>query len=269
VDSLRHVYEQAITEKFGYPRGWMANWPLGLDQRLGQVGTVGDDGESFNQDGVLADYGITASGDPDADQPDGPWEYTSNHEISIGIETNASLPGWEWIANAKAGLKCGFSNNGGLVLAVGGSRFEKLANLDGLRSELLEAANAGRMRVGQAVVVQQQIGDTGLVITSEGSSGELAATTNFDVGGAGKPTLASFGADFHLKQQSASVAHNSFPSGFSIAFRLIKLGRRGWFWWKHITIEGIRPIGPDDEEMLLGPDDYFAPLPDADFSMTS
>ena len=265
MDSLRHVYSKAVIKKYGYPEGWMANWPAGFDRIPGHVGTIGDDGESFNKDGVLADYGVTANPDSDPVQPDGPWDYTSNDDITVDIGVDASLPSWEWIANAKAGLKCGFGHNGGIVLAVGSSHQEGLANLDDLRAQLVAAANDGRIKAGKAVIVQTHVADLGLLITSEGNTGDLSATTSFDAAPGGVPLLA-FAADFQLHHKSESVSHDSFPDGFTIAFRVIKLGKRGWFWWRHFVVEGVAPVSDEQAEMLLTPDDYFALLPEAEFS---
>jgi hypothetical protein len=266
---LRHVYSDAVVEKYGFPEGWMANWPAGTDRMPGDVGTIQDDGESFNKDGVLADYGITAEPAPPDSRPDGGWEYTSSSDIKLDIGVDASTPGMDWIGNAKAGVKIGFGQEKGLVVAIASAHGEGLANIDGLKQQLLDAARSGRIEVGKAIIVQQLVADSGLIITSDGNSGELAATTNVDVGGAGKPTLASFAADFDVAHKSQAVSENAYPNGFTVAFRVLKLGKRGWFWWRHITIEGITDVTEVDEESLLTPDDYWALMPDAEFSGAS
>jgi hypothetical protein len=266
---LRQVYQDAMTKKYGFPRGWLANWPAEFDRLPGQVGEIDDDTHTFNKDGELADYGITATADSPSPRPDGPWEYTSGADIKIEIGVDASAPGMGFIGNAEAGLKIGFGRERGLVLAIASAHEEGLRNIDQLKRDLVAAAEKGDIGLHKVVIVQQLVGDSGLLVTSEGNSAELAATTNADVGGAGKPTLATFGLDFHLANKSQEVAEHSFPNGFTVAFRAVKLGKRGWFWWREIVAEGIVAVTEDDEEALLERDDYFAPLPDAEFSSLS
>ena len=45
-----------------------------------------------------------------------------------------------------------------------------------------------------------------------------------------------------------------------LAFRVVTLGTKGWFWWRHLTVQGIRSAGPADIEAFLDPEDYFAPI---------
>ena len=182
------------------------------------------------------------------------------------IATTASTPGFEFIGNAKAGLKVGFGERAGVLVGVGSSWQKKLENLDSLRPQLLEAAKDERMHVGHAVVVGQQIADTGIVFDSDGSNADIAATTNFDVEpGGGAPSLASFGVDFTLHGESRGIVNHNFPNGFILALRVIKLGERGWWWWRRVVVEGIEPIEVDDPEPFLTEEDYFAVLPGARF----
>ena len=86
-------------------------------------------------------------------------------------------------------------------------------------------------------MVAQRVADTGVLITSEGSSADLKATTNADIGVTGTPPIASFAADFGLKESSGAINHEQFENGFTVAFRVLKLGERGWWWWKHIEVQ--------------------------------
>ena len=51
--SLADVYEQSLIDEYGYPRGWMANWPANSNKRLGDVGTLSD--RMFNTNATLDD----------------------------------------------------------------------------------------------------------------------------------------------------------------------------------------------------------------------
>jgi hypothetical protein len=260
---LADVYQQALEEEYEYPKGWMANWPAGFDRRLGEVGDVSN--HKFNRDAMLGDKGIEAREDPDHGRPDGPWNFQSDENISVAVGVDASLPQWRWIGNAKAGVKIAFGKSKGVVVGIGSSHQERLLDIDGLKQELLDAAKDGRIDVGKAVVIEQHIADSGVVVESEGQSAELAATTNADVGPAGTPSLASFAADLNVHEDSREVSQETYPNGFTIAFRVVKLGTRGWWWWKHIVVEGVAPVDDDDMEAMLTKQDYFAPLPGARF----
>jgi hypothetical protein len=259
--SLADVYQRALNEKYEYPKGWMANWPPGFDQVLGAVGPIA--AGKINRNAVLSDKGIKATSDPDPGQPDGPWTFQSDKNISVAIGVDAKAPGWGWIRNAKAGVKIGFGENEGVVLGIGSSHQERLLNIDGLKEPLLQAAEEGKIAVGEAVIVEKQVADKGLQITSHGQNASFTATTGADVGPAGAPSLASFAVDLNVHEESHEAANESYPNGFTIAFRVLKLGTRGWFWWKHIVVEGIVEVTDEDQETLLDDDDYFVLLTSA------
>jgi hypothetical protein len=268
MNSLGEVYRRALEEKYDLPQGWVANWPPGSDYVLGQVGRVDKKG-AFSVGGTLSDKDILATEDPEPGKTDGPEQFQSSNAITVDINTNATLPTWEFIGNAKAGVRVGFQESAGVVIAVGSANRKRLANIDGLKESLLAAANLGRLKVGQSVIVEMQVADSGLVITSEGGSGELTATTNFDVGPTGAPKLLHFAADFSVKHSNAAMAHSTFPDGFTSAFRVVTLGERGWWFWKRITLTGVVAGGLDDPEAWLQRDDYFALFPDAEFPDTA
>jgi hypothetical protein len=259
--SLGDVYQDALERVYELPQGWVANWPARFSRRLGEVGRVTPGG--FNKDAMLSDKGINVSPDPDPGTPGGSWNFQSDKSISVAVNVNASVPGWEFIGSAKAGLKINFGSSQGIVVGIGSTHQERLVNLDALRPELLAAANSGKLTAGQAIIVEVLIADTGIVVTSEGNNATLVATTNANLGVAGSPSLAAFGVDLSVTSGSHATSQETYPQGFSVAFRVLKLGARGWWWWKQFKVRGIGPI---DEEMFLTRDDYFAPFPDAEFA---
>jgi hypothetical protein len=271
LSDLSDVYVDAIKKKYGFPPGWVPNWPVDRNRKLGDVGSVVNPG--FNQDGVLSDYGLSATPAGADGRSAGPWNLSTRNSIAVDIGTDASVPGWQWIGNAKAGVKVGFGTESGMVMGVGSSHYEILKNLDGLRAELVSAGRSKAIPLGRSVIVEQLLADSGLVLVSDGNTGTIKATTNFDAGIKNTPVLASFAFGFSAKTERASFASNTYPEGFCVAFRVITLGKKGWLWWRHIAVAGAfgvttPELGIDLLENGLTADDYFAPFPDADFTPT-
>jgi hypothetical protein len=263
--SLGEIYQDAIIDKYGFPDGWVANWPAAHGRQLGEVGSVEDPG--FNKDGILADYELSASTAPAAGPKAGAWSYKTSKEIKVAFGVDASLPGWGFIGKAKAGLKIGFGSESGLVLYVGSSNYDSLADLDGLRKALLAAGRAGKVPLGRSIVVERLVADTGLVVGSEGGSGSVQATTNFDIQPGTAPTLASFAADADFSREDAALTREGYPQGFCVAFRVITLVPRGWLWWRRVEVAGIEPLSAETIEGVreagTSENDFFAPFPDA------
>lgn len=259
--SLAEVYQDALEDRFGYPKGWMANWPPGFDHPLGAVGRI-DEG-MINQAAMLSDKGVDATEDPDRGTPDGSWMFRSDKNIAVAFGADAATSGWEWIGNAKAGVKVVFGSSEGVVLGVGSSHQERLLNIDGLRAPLLQAAEDGKIEIGQAVIVEKHVADQGIQITSQGHNASFLATTNAEVGLAGGPSLASFAIDLNIHEGSHGATDETYPNGFTVAFRVLKLGTRGYWWWKRVVIEEVDQLRKEDEEELLSDEDYFALLPAA------
>jgi hypothetical protein len=266
MDSLGYVYEDAILHRYGLPHGWLANWPVKQPKHIGEVGTVEDLG--FNKTGVLSDYQIDAQpADSPDDKPTGHWEFKSSDSIKVQISTDVTLPAWQFIGNAKAGLKIGFGSENGLVLYTGRTRYEALKNLDGLKPTLVEAAQEKAIPIGRSIIVEQLLGEQVLVMGATGHTGELEATTNADIQPGGAPTLASFAVDLKIATDISGSTNENFPNDACLAYRVITLVKKGWLWWRHVAALGASAITPEDAltifEYTASRDDYFAPLPDA------
>ena len=206
---------EGIKDQYGLPTGWVANWPPNHPHRLGDVGSVEDLG--FNQDGVLADYGLSATPRQDKERTAGPWNLSTSKSIKVDIGTDAQVKGWEWIGKAKAGVKVGFGNQEGMIMSVGSSWYEILQDLDKVRADLLAKGLAKEIPVGRSVIVEQLIADTGLLMVSNGGIGTVEATTTFDAGVGTLPALASFAAGFSVKTQRAGFhTPKSFPMGSAL-----------------------------------------------------
>jgi hypothetical protein len=265
---LHEIYSNGIKQKYGFPPGWFPNWPPGSPRKLGDVGTVESPG--FNRDGVVADYALSATPEAPDGKKAGPWNLSSSKSIKVTIGTNAALKGWEWIGAATAGVKIGFGTEAGMIMGIGSSWYEKFQNLDKLRADLLAQGRAKKIAVGKSVIVERLFADTGLSIVSEGVKGTMQATTTFDAGVGKVPALASFAAGFHAVTQQASYTSETHPDGFCVAFRVITLGKRGWFFGREpYYIAGatgsILEPSIDILEKPMGPEDYWAAYSDAVF----
>jgi hypothetical protein len=165
-------------------------------------------------------------------------------------------------------VKIGFGKSGSAVLGVGSSHQQRFRNITELKTDLLAAAQDGTMSLGESVIVEQWIAQSGLLVTAEGSNTDVKATTKADIGPAGVPGLATFAADFALHTASQAIDKGSYSS-FAVASRFITLATKGWLWWKHIVVSGLEPIDEADElrlqEELATEEDYFAVLPGARF----
>ena len=208
------IYMEGIRYEYGLPTGWVANWPPNHPHRLGDVGSVEDLG--FNQDGVLADYGLSATPRQDKERTAGPWNLSTSKSIKVDIGTDAQVKGWEWIGKAKAGVKVGFGNEEGMIMSVGSSWYEILQDLDKVRADLLAKGLAKEIPVGRSVIVEQLIADTGLLMGSNGGIGTVEATTTFDAGFVPFPRLHRLQRALVSKLSGLASHTKSFPMGSAL-----------------------------------------------------
>jgi hypothetical protein len=265
---LADVYQDAMQKHYQYPKGWMANWPPGYEQRLGVVGTISRG--MLNYEAMLSDEGVIALEDPDHGTSAGAWNFQSSQGIKADVGVDASTPGWEWIGNAKAGVQVAFGSNEGIVLGVGETHFERFRNIDEVKSSLLKAYQAGKLSLGQAVVVERHVADKGLLVVSHGSNGTFKGTASADITPGGTPPLASFAADLGVESSSEDLSVQQFPHGFTIAFRVAKIATSGFWWWTHVVVKDEARlvldessiwdrelVRTDPDESTLSADDYF------------
>lgn len=268
VPSFGDMYSVALLEGLGFQKGWMVNWPPQFSAELGDVGNLNRDPDtgllSLAGSNKLSEFSIRA-GQPQVGPKGGPRSFTSGSSTRVEFGTDAKLPGWQWIGNAKAGLHASFGQEGGMETEVSGPQHLRIPDLGGLKADLLRAAKSGALKVGQAVIVELERADSGLVLSSEEESGSLKATTNADVGPAGL-SLTSFAVDISVKSKSGKALSLALPEPFTTAYRVLKIGTRGIWWWKKISIQGADRMSPeqvdDVTEALLEVDDYFARFDD-------
>jgi hypothetical protein len=270
VSSLGDMYNDAIMNRYGLAKGWVPNWPLGHLHELGEVGEVVNPG--FNRDELLSDHGITAVPAPRKGSSAGPMTVTSSNTIGVAIGTDAKLPAWHWLGTAKAGVEIDFGSGEGIVIGLGTSHYEILENIGVVRKALLDAGRSRTIEVGRSVVVEQLVADSGVVFGSRGTARKMRATTGVEVGLKGLPSLAAFAGGFDITSNATDFVSEPHPDRVCVAVRVITLGKRGWLWWRHLTVSfAVQPTPEQYMAVLesgLMKSDYFASYPDASFEQS-
>jgi hypothetical protein len=259
--ALGDDYRKALVSKYQLPTGWIVNWTPGTDVAVGMVGRF--ERGSFVRQGWLHDptRGVAWETDPHTGSPDGPWSFQSRQSVKIDARLRGDVaPGWEFVGGAKAGVRFSFDRGGGVVVAARSSHEEHVGDLKALREGLLAAHNEGRrMEERDVVVTAVRVADSGFVLISHESGGEVQATTSADIQGPGMPSLAQLAAEIEISPQSSVASAESYPNGFVIAFQGIELTPRRWRWlprrWRfgHVTTELVRR-GEQDEVFLELPE---------------
>lgn len=253
--SLGDIYRSAWQEKFGLGKGWSANWWPGTAVSLGERGVMRE-GQLQHQ-GYVGDYGVSFDLDPVPSPVSGAWDYSSSDDTRVDIGTDASVPGWEWLGHASVGLSATFGNQQSIYLSASGTTIERVADNDRLQRDLVSIAVERGMPAGQCVVVERQLTDQAMVLTSSDKSGELKATVSGDVkvitGAQG--TVASLAGHLDVKRQVGGTSKQEYPNGMVLAYRIVTLSTRGWWYWRHFTVRGT--VDDSYLDAVLKPDDYF------------
>jgi hypothetical protein len=221
-------YQRAFKKTYGLPEGWLGNWPLDL-KRLGVVGPI-EDG-MISRDSTLRDKRIRTR--KETDPPSGALNFQKAKGVAVDFGGDATVPTWQWLGNAKAGVKVSFGSSGGVVVGASGLCQERVRDIDALRPVLVAAAVDGRIKVGQAVIVEQLIAEHGVVLIARGRNARLHAKVGANIG-RGALTLASLAFGFDLGAGSRGVSEYPFANNTTLAFRVLRLLPLGY----------VYPLGP-------------------------
>lgn len=260
--SLGSIYIHALEEQLSLSPGWLANWPPQSQALVGDVGSLQKNPETgllgFRGGDVLADHKIRFTAAPEAEAL-ADITLTSGSETRVEFGFDASTPKWKWLGDAKAGFIASFGNEGGMKADLVDIRRWRIDHLSQLRADLLSAAKAGRLKVGDAIVVEVETSDQGMIVASTNHAAELKVSTDLDIKPA-KVKLASFAASFSVKHDSGAAVTEPLKTQFSVAYRTIVIGRRGIWWWKRFEIRGAADMETQDlldaTEENIRPDDY-------------
>lgn len=256
------MYVEALEHEFQLARGWYANWPMSTPVALGDVGTLEENFEtgitSFRPSNRLPDYDIPFTHTPATD-PVGDMTLTYGADTHLEFGLDASLDGWKWLGNAKAGFQAGFGSSGGLHAEFSGIRRGRIEDLDSLRDNLLDAKRREAVKPYRAVVVEVDTVDIGMILASTKSTAKVKVSTDVDL----KPAqikLVSFAGSFAVKSNEGSALIQPMTKPFTSAFRALVVGTRGIWWWKHTVIFGAADLSPERRmeatENELSDDDY-------------
>lgn len=258
-----YLYRKALNQNYGLGQGWMVNWPPGSDIALGMVGdfTKG----SFTRRGWLHDpsRAVAWSKDPYQGSADGPWVFQSEKSVKSEVRLQGAMdPPWEFIGQAKAGLKFVFEKGGGIIVSTVSSHEEHIADQKALGDSLIAAfLDGNQMEEDDVIITAVKRADAGLALLSHEDGGEVNATTNADVGNPVMPNLAELATGIHIASHSGMSVVESYPNGFVLAFQGLRLVDRCWRWlpkrWRfgHVTTESLKAEENKGE--------IFVELPDA------
>src|SRR3954468_9422930 len=90
--SLHEIYAQAWRKRRGLGPGWVVNLEPTYNLVLGAVGVL--EGESFKPEATLDRRGVTGLPlDPDQRRDATPWQFQSNDEIRVTLESSGATSG--------------------------------------------------------------------------------------------------------------------------------------------------------------------------------
>lgn len=255
--TLGNIYREAWSGQFGLGRGWIPNWWPGTPIALGTRGVATSEGLRYQ--GTASDIGVDVRPGR-AENFSGSWEFSSSRDIEASFGVDATVPGWEWLGNAQAGLSLSFSRGLGMYISAGPMGVERAADVDELSAALLLAAKGGRVAPGQSLVVEVQSTSNAVILASNGGGGEFKAFVNAELGESGAlGSVASCAGRLNVHRQSGSLTKQEYPNRVVIAYRVLTLGTRGWWWWREIAVRSAPdgPLSAHAESVALSDVDYF------------
>ncbi|GAA1825093.1 hypothetical protein ACFFOM_11945 [Microlunatus capsulatus] len=263
--SLRERYAEAWARRRGLGPGWLVNLEPTYNLDLGAVGVVS--GLDFQPETTLALRGVPAlQEDPTQQRADTPWQFQSNDEIALSVESSGKLSGLGGAIGAAGwDVTVSFGRQAGASLYGKAMWWRGYADVGVVRAAVVAAARDGQLHKGESIVIAQQLTGAGVLFTAEGSNATLRARASADVSPTAVPEIASLAGKLSVVQSSAGAQLQAFADGAVLAGRILYLGYRGWFWWRQFEAYGAFDVDPDQvEETILRPvegdgaDEYFA-----------
>jgi len=242
--SLASVYTSAMQNQYGYPDDWSINWLIGAPRQLGMIGQfqLNEGYDSFNPHGLLSDY----APDLDLTTLDGP--SSGERKVSVGESTvisfgaNAKTAGFEWLTGGRVGMSASFGSEGGLQIWTDEAVVRTVRRPDEFK-QALKSVDHRVVPVGTAAIVEVETARRGVVFGSYGTQGSIALSVRASAGSA-RLSMAHFVAGSSVERQQGGATYQPFPNGLTTAFRCVHLQTKGWFWWKHLVVAGVRPLKP-------------------------
>lgn len=228
-------YRNALNSWAGTSDTWYANWPIAEGHVLGELGRMHGDSYVFerkpNFSFEVDKATVTLSS----------WSYQNGSDMSVQVGLDASVPGFEFLAGADAGIRAEFGSTKGVYVSASGGRIDRVADVPSLRGELKAAGQNGSLGPGSALVLATLSTDKALVLTSNSSNAVLEARAKANLAAVpGVP--ADLAGNLSVVRGSAAVDLQDYHIGrVVLAMRLLVLVRRGWLWWRRLDVLGATP----------------------------
>ena len=245
--SLTSSYAKAWREQYGLGLGWFVNTQPNDKIALGLKGQL--HGDSFGQSGAFAALSDLVP-PPSTPTDNSEWLFQSTTSISVHSDVEGQTGvNIGWLGGAKAGVKASFGTEAG-VSALGTHKwFDRFPDLDAVRARLRQAVADGTLVEGDAIVVERQLTGKGVMFVSNGGQASIEATASGSIA-PGAVKIADFSLDLGVTKSQGAVTMEKFDDNSVIAARVMCVGHRGMWWWRKITLFGINPISPEQQEAL-------------------
>ena len=257
------MYWRALKNKARYGKGWVPNWPLQEQVKLGRVAILERDSgvRTLNGKNKLQDYGIEPKAAISGNSF-GPLYMNFGKKTVVNFGEDAELEGWHWLGTASVGAVATFGKRGGFCMEATVLQRRWFPDTDNLNDAIRDAVKQGRLGRGKTIVIEVETAETAMFIASSDKEGSI----RLKLGASVKPvgvTLASFAGGFTKESSSEGTRALAFSKLITTAFRAVTVGREGLFFWRDIPIRRAaakgdsRLLNQDLAEAEFTDDDYY------------
>jgi len=262
--SLAELYADAWRKKYGW--SWVPNFDPKYPIALGNVGRSISD-EKFAYESTVGQRGIAAPAiESEEEGADSSWSFQTSSDIAVNFVANAQgEPPIAWLGNAQVGIDVSFGKRAGVSIHGQSRRHRRYANMTALRDTVIDAAEQGKIHQGEAVVVEVQLSGPGVQFVGSGKNASLKVPLEASAPKVGVP-LVELNGKLGIARDAVGAFFREFTGGSVVGYRALRLGKKGWFWWRRWDVAGFIADGDDPAEEFLRPqegdqpDTYFALL---------
>jgi hypothetical protein len=265
--SAKRLYVDAVSNELDLGGRWIANWPPGIEVRLGMVGEIEDNG--FVQEGHLSDgdRAVPFETDDTSDRPDG-YDFATRGAVKVFAkakgETSDIIP---HVPKLSAGFKIQFEKENAVAVRFDNVVQRRIKSEKALAKEIIAAWHDGeRMEMGDIVIVAVLDTASGIAATSASKSAEVEAAVSAEIG-TGPISLGDITGEVNIAYKSGTDFETTMGSGNVFAYRAVKLTRDGVFGLRvqvqdvlEAVVEDAEPTIEEDEPVLTM-EEYAAEAP--------
>lgn len=236
--SFGSLYVESLGDDYGLTSGWEVNWPPMTLISVGDIGVLKPNRQTglvgFSRLGRGSDYAVDVpSLESFASRRD--VSLTKGDEAGVEFGFDASTPKWRWLGGADAGFIASFGDGGGVQIDLVDFHRTRVGNIGLVVDSMKKATQEKKLPVGYAIIVEVDTAQSGVIIASEGRGGELRVSASVDL----KPAqirLASFANSFSVESRSGAALYGLLPDPFVFSYRVLVVGKKGFWWWKKFVI---------------------------------